>query len=137
MDYQDIIHLSRPQSKKHPQMSMQDRAAQFSPFAALTGHDEAISETARLTDVRLEPDEERVEQINRNLQEIAQRLDSQQSVEITYFEPDKHKAGGRYCLHCGVIKQIDDRQRVLLFTDGFRVEIDDIYEIQIKRCTDE
>lgn len=90
--YDDIIRLSRPVSEKHPRMSMTDRAAQFSPFAALTGYDAAVQETARRTDARIELDEDAKEEIDRRLRE----LQPGEPVTVTYFRPDDRKAGGAY-----------------------------------------
>ena len=90
--YDDIIRLSRPVSEKHPRMSMTDRAAQFSPFAALTGYDAAVQETARRTDARIELDEDAKEEIDRRLRQ----LQPGEPVTVTYFRPDDRKAGGAY-----------------------------------------
>ena len=90
--YDDIIRLSRPVSEKHPRMSMTDRAAQFSPFAALTGYDAAVQETARRTDARIELDEDAKEEIDRRLRQ----LQPGEPVTVTYFRPDDRKVGGAY-----------------------------------------
>ena len=92
--YDDIINLPHPVSKNHPQMPLRDRAAQFAPFAALTGHDAAIKETARLTDERLELREEVIAQLNEKINIIRNNIGIEQNVSITYFIPDEKKAGG-------------------------------------------
>ena len=94
--YDDIINLPHPVSKTHPRMSLHDRAAQFSAFAALTGHDAAIKETARLTDERWEIAEDTKEQLNETLQQIAENIDKDITVTFTYFVPDLRKSGGAY-----------------------------------------
>ena len=94
--YDDIIHLSRPISKKHPQMPIRDRAAQFAPFAALTGHKEAISETERLTDAKRILDENRNMLNNERLQEILLHIKEQPKIRVTYFKADERKEGGAY-----------------------------------------
>jgi hypothetical protein len=129
MKYEDIIHLSRPISTKHPPMSLYDRAAQFSPFAALTGHEAAIEETARLTDARMELDEDEKENINQMLQEIAVHLKEEKEVAITYFLPDERKVGGSYPTITGVVKNIHAYERVIIMKDGSFIPIDQIKEI--------
>ena len=98
--YEDIINLPHPVSKNHPQMPLRDRAAQFAPFAALTGHDAAIKETARLTDERLELSEEVIAQLNEKINIIRNNIGIEQNVSITYFIPDAKKAGGSYVMYC-------------------------------------
>ncbi len=95
-DYDDIINLPHHVSTKRPQMSMLDRAAQFSPFAALTGYDAAIKETGRLTDEKIEMDEESLNMLNMKFQLLVDALDENQEVSFTYFKPDETKAGGAY-----------------------------------------
>ncbi len=129
MKYEDIIHLSRPISTKHPPMSLYDRAAQFSPFAALTGHEAAIEETARLTESRMELDEDEKENINQMLQEIAMHLKEEKEVAITYFLPDERKVGGSYPSITGVVKSIHAYERVITMKDGRDIPIDQIKEI--------
>ena len=94
--YDDIIMLPHHVSKRHPQMSPLNRAAQFSPFAALTGHEDAIQETARLTDSFVEMDESRKSQLDGQLGLIRDNLDAQPEIEVTYFQPDEKKSGGAY-----------------------------------------
>ena len=105
--YDDIIHLSRPLSKKHPTMPMEDRAAQFSPFAALTGHDAAIEETSRITVEFSEPDEEMKHIINEKLLWLKENSTKKQEVLIIYFEKDSRKEGGSYKEVTGIIEKFD------------------------------
>lgn len=128
--YDDIIDLPHPTSTKHPRMSAIDRAAQFSPFAALTGHDAAIRETARLTDRKIELDEDAKIELDRKLQIIAEHLPERPEVRITYFQADERKAGGSYEKIIGSIKKIDEFQRAVVFADGASIDIDDIIEIE-------
>ena len=104
--YDDIINLPNLTSKNHPRMSLHDRAAQFAPFAALTGHDAAIKETARLTDERLELSDEIIMKLNDQLNMIRDNIGTEQEVSITYFVPDDKKAGGLYVTHSSVVKNI-------------------------------
>lgn len=124
--YQDILHLPHHVSQTRPQMSMEDRAAQFSPFAALTGYDAAIKETARLTDERIELDEYEKQALNEQLQILAERLPSSPVVSITYFQPDVRKAGGAYVTHEGTVKRIASYERMIIMTDGLSIPMNDI-----------
>lgn len=95
--YDDIINLPHYTSSKRPRMAMIDRAAQFSPFAALTGYDAAVKETARLTEDRVELDEYQKSALNDRLQIVQERLSDTPVISITYFVPDERKSGGAYC----------------------------------------
>lgn len=128
--YDDIIHLPHHVSKKHPQMSLQNRAAQFSPFAALTGHNEAILETGRLTDSFKELDEDRKGQLDEQLRLIQENLEQQPKCEITYFQPDEKKHGGSYRTVHGRIKKIDAYEKQIIFTDGTAIRIEHLFSIQ-------
>ena len=129
--YDDIIHLSRPISKKHPQMPIRDRAAQFAPFAALTGHKEAISETERLTDAKRILDENRNMLNNERLQEILLHIVEQPKIRVTSFKADERKEGGAYLTLIMNLKRIDDYNRRLIFSDHSWIPLDDIYEIEL------
>ena len=129
-EYEDIINMEHPVSTRHPQMSMLDRAAQFSPFAALTGYDAAVKETARLTDARIELDENSKALLNEKLQMLQESLDEKPEVTIIYFLPDEKKAGGEYVSITGIIKKIDGNKREIIMTDGGRVPIEEIYGIE-------
>ncbi len=128
--YDDIINLPHPTSKKHPRMPLEDRAAQFAPFAALTGHEEAIKETARLTDDREILSDEVIAVLNDKLKIIAKNLDTEQTVQITYFVPDDKKSGGAYVTHSGIVRKIDLCEHILIMTDGTVVPIGQISEIE-------
>lgn len=127
--YDDIINLPHHVSKKHPPMKAIDRAAQFSPFAALTGHDAAVKETARLTDKRVELDEYMKDYLSRKLQIIEDRLEDNPEIEITYFQPDQKKKGGSYVTYTGTVKKIDQFERAIIMTDGTVIPIDEIISI--------
>lgn len=129
-NYDDIIHLPHHVSKKHPQMSISDRAAQFAPFAALTGHGAAIKETARLTDARIELDESAKTILDEKLRIIQETLDERPEITVTYFQPDEKKAGGRYVSATGIVKKIDLYRRSVLMEDGRWIPILDIFEIE-------
>ncbi|MCD8353223.1 MAG: YolD-like family protein [Clostridiales bacterium] len=128
-DYSDIIHLPHHVSETRPHMSMRDRAAQFSPFAALTGYDAAVKETARLTDQRAELDEEMKQNLSERLNLIQENLAAAPVVEITYFVPDERKEGGAYNTVTGAVKKVDAFQRHVVLTDGTDIPIDEIIEI--------
>lgn len=127
--YDDIIHLPHHVSKRHPQMSLYNRAAQFAPFAALTGYEEAIIETARLTAPKVDMMEDNQQLLDRKLALLSRSLREQPTVSITYFQPDKKKTGGQYLTVTGVIKTIRDSERVILMADGKCVSIDTIINI--------
>lgn len=128
--YDDIIDLPHPTSTKHPRMPASDRAAQFSPFAALTGHEAAIRETARLTDRRVELDEDEKAELDVRLRVLADHLPERPEVRITYFQADRRKEGGSYETAVGAVKKLDEVERAVVMTDGRRIPIDDIYEIE-------
>lgn len=128
--YDDIINLPHHVSKNHPQMSLHDRAAQFSPFAALTGHKEAINETARLTDEKQILSEDVIAKLNEQLNLIKENIGTNQTVTITYFVPDDKKSGGAYISHTGVVKKIDEYNHTVILTDKTVIPIEQISEIQ-------
>ena len=127
--YDDIIKLPHHTSTSRPRMSAYDRAAQFSPFAALTGYDSAITETARLTDTRVELDEYSKADLNKKLCIIQDQMDKQSEVSITYFQPDKKKSGGAYITAIGCVKKIDEYGRTVVMRDATKIPIEDILEI--------
>lgn len=128
--YDDIINLPHHISKKHPHMSLHDRAAQFSPFAALTGHKAAINETARLTDEKQILSEDVIAKLNEQLNLIKENIGTNQTVTITYFVPDDKKSGGAYISHIGVVKKIDEYNHTVIMTDKTVIPIEQISEIQ-------
>ena len=127
--YDDMLHLPPHKSKTRPPMSRQNRAAQFSPFAALTGHDEVIDETARLTDKYSNLSEESERVINEKLSILNGMIDSKPQVSIVYFKPDLHKDGGKYVLSTGTLKRIKEYEKVVVLEDGTVIDIDSITDI--------
>ncbi len=127
-NYDDIIHLSRPKSEKHPPMSMMERAAQFSPFAALTGYEAAVRETARLTDERIEVDNGTKAMLNEKLCFLLEN--PQAEAVFTYFQPDKRKSGGAYVHMTGFVKDMDEIKREVILTDGTRISVEEILRIE-------
>ena len=128
--YDDIINLSRPVSKKRSPMSNSDRAAQFSPFAALTGYDAVIAESGRLTDIQIELDEGGKALLDEKLQIIREHLEEYPEVKLQVFCPDSRKSGGAYEEITGRVKKIDPVARILVLTGGEVVSIDRIYGIE-------
>ena len=127
--YDSIKKLPHHQSATRPHMSLNDRAAQFSPFAALTGYEDAVAEAARLTDTKIELDEYAKGAINERLNAIQDTLDEQPEVSITYYLPDKKKSGGVYVTVTGCVKKVDEYEHIVVMRDGTNVPIDDISEI--------
>ena len=128
--YDDIINLPHHVSKKHPQMSLHDRAAQFSPFAALTGHKAAINETARLTDEKQILSEDVIAKLNEQLNLIKENIGTNLIVTITYFVPDDRKSGGAYISNTGVVKKINEYNHTVVLTDKTVIPIEQISEMQ-------
>ena len=135
--YADIMHLSRPVSTRHLPMSMHDRAAQFSPFAALTGYDAAILETARLTDCQAELAEGSKEDLDKKIRAIQEHQDSLPKVCVTYFEPDLRKSGGAYQTVTGRAKKIDDYAKAIIFEDGSAIGFWQLYDIDVSFLSEE
>ena len=130
--YDDIIDLPHPTSQNHPRMSLYDRAAQFSPFAALTGHSAAIAETGRLTDRRVELDEYEMARVDAELQRLQELLPGGPTASITYFVQDERKDGGSYQTVTGEVKRIDAVTGVIQMTDRREIPIEDVFSIKIK-----
>ncbi len=128
--YDDIINLPHHQSKKRPHMSLYDRAAQFAPFSALSGHDDAIKETARLTDKRIELDDYDKMLLDNKINFIFNHITDQPEITVTYFIPDTNKEGGIYLDFAGNIKRYDYVERKIYFTDKTEILVDDIIEIK-------
>lgn len=127
--YDKIMGRPHHVSKTRPQMPMSDRAAQFAPFAALTGYDAAIKETGRLTDDKIELDEEALTALDMKYQLLMDTFDDAPEVTITYFQPDERKAGGKYVSAVGAVKKIDDFERRITMRDGTRIPMDDVLSI--------
>ena len=132
--YEDIINLPHHQSNKHPHMPAENRAAQFAPFAALTGYGDAVNETARQTDAKIELDEYEKATLNEKLNMLRDSQEEQPETTITYFVPDKMKSGGAYVTITGTVKKIDECGHTVLMRDGTKILIDDIFEIETGRC---
>lgn len=130
--YDDIINLPHYEPKYHPRMSKYKRSAQFAPFAALVGYDEQVQECSRLTDKRLEIDDELKEKINNKLNKINELIKNSPEVEITYFIPDEKKDGGKYITVIGNVKRIDYINRFIKLTDNKKIILDDVIDIIIK-----
>ena len=127
--YDDVIYRQHPTSKKYPRMSRMNRAAQFAPFAALTGYEESIEETARLTDRRIELSEYEIEELNAKLNFIQEHIKERPEVTITYFQPDERKEGGAYITVTGKVRRIDEVNGVLVFEDEKIICLETIIEI--------
>ncbi len=127
--YDNIKYLSRPQYDDLPPMSMHDRAAQFSPFAALVGYDDAVAETARLTDSRIELGEDMIDELNQSISQLLLTLDEQRQINVIYFVPDEKKAGGRYIEKTGVVLRFDSFNNALVFSDGEKIAVNDLYQV--------
>lgn len=132
-EYGDIIDLPHHQSDKRAHMSLHDRAAQFAPFAALRGYDDEITETARTTEARIELSAEKTEELNEKLKLIASDINQTPEVSITYFKPDNKKSGGAYITETGFVRRIDEIEKIFIFTDDRKININDIYEIKIDK----
>ena len=128
--YDDIINLEHHVSTKHPRMSLENRSAQFAPFSALTGYEEAVAEEARFTESEITIDEEAKIEINEKLNYIMKNLDKNIIVSVTYFEKDKKKQGGSYKTIKGIIKKIDDFKKTIEMQTGEIIKIEDLKNIQ-------
>ena len=132
--YEDILYLPHPVSRRHPQMSLSDRAAQFAPFAALTGHDEAVKETARLTDSYIELEEGQKERLDQRLSLLIKAMGENPGQEpiitVTCFNPDEKKDGGTYVPVCGRVKKVDGYRREIVLKDGTALPMDNIIAME-------
>lgn len=137
--YDDLLDLPHPVILLRPRMSALTRAAQFNPFAALTGYDDQVKETARLTDDEIDLSSGALSMLDLQLQYLMAHLEDRLTVEIAYFIPDAKKAGGRYDLHTGIIKRIDTYARQLIFfadnniSNGQVIDLDKIINITIQK----
>ena len=127
--YESIKYLPHHVSDKRPHMSMHDRAAQFSPFAALTGYDDAVAETARLTDSRYELSDYELEVLNAKLNFLRENIDSEPTVTVRYFEPDAKKDGGAYLEQTGNVRKVRDYEQHIVMEDGLIIPFSDIYDL--------
>lgn len=128
--YADIMDLPHHVSVTRTRMSVHDRAAQFSPFAALTGYEAVIKESGRLTDKRMELDEDNKATLNERIQLLMEHLGEKPEVTITYFQPDERKAGGAYVQTTGQVKKVDEYESAVIMVDGLNIPIEQIYEIE-------
>ena len=128
--YDDIIHLPHHVSNTRAHMPMLDRAAQFMPFRALTGYEDAVHETARHTVEKIELTEDEKTVLDVKLQRLADDLANQPLVTLTWFQPDKRKAGGAYVTTTGQVKKIDDFEGALILLSGESIPVEDILDIQ-------
>ena len=131
--YEDIMHLPHPISQKHPQMSMHARAAQFGSFAALHGHEEAIAETGRLTDQKIELDGDEREKLDQKLLQLCEMLEEEENADIrlTHFIPDEKKTGGRYQTECVTVRKVDFDTKSFLLTENRSILVCNIYDFII------
>ena len=129
-NYEDIINLDRPKSK-HIKQSIESRASQFAPFAALSGYDKAVKEIARLTDEKRIIDDSVKIMINDKLNYLNSHINENIEVSISYFEKDKYKSGGKYIVKNGIIKKIDSFNKIIKFLDNFTIKMSDIENIDI------
>lgn len=129
--YDDIIQLPHHQSTERPHMSLHDRAAQFAPFSALSGHEEAIEETARLTEEKVVLDEVALSKINETLYNISQHLSEKWKVSITYFRPDALKNGGAYLTDVGVVKKLDTVNKLVILDCGMKISMNQIVRVEL------
>lgn len=129
--YDDIINMPHHVSKTRARMPRRNRAAQFAPFAALTGYEDAIDESARLTDAKAELCEDEAEELNKKIKLLRARIASEPYCEITYFVSDKHKSGGKYITFAGNVRFIEEVTRQIVFCGGMRIPLDDIIKISL------
>ena len=128
--YSKLKNITRPQYPDLPPMSIEDRAAQFSPFAAVVGYDDAVEETARYTDSMVELSEDEIVLLNGALAKLRESIDKKPQIRVTYFVPDAKKDGGEYVSKTGTVKRIDEYENVLIFTDGDKVAVSSIIKVE-------
>ncbi len=128
--YDDIINLPHPTSQRHPRMPVRDRAAIFSPFAALSGHGAAIAETARLTDRRMELDEDTRAELDSKQAVLLEHIDEQPEITVTWFQPDEKKDGGAYLTATGRLKKLRELERLLVLADGTEIPLEDVVALE-------
>jgi hypothetical protein len=128
--YEDIIDLPHHVSGKHPPMDMEKRAAQFMPFRALTGYEDAVAETARLTQRKIDLSEEEKADLDMGLRILVEKLSERPKIQVTYFMPDEYKEGGSYEVLTGRVRRIDPIEKCLVFTDGAVIPLEDILSLE-------
>lgn len=129
--YDDILNMPHHVSSTRPHMSMHDRAAQFSPFAALTGYDDTVKETARLTDEKLELTADRINDLNQKIAFLNEHAEERPQITVEYFIPDGKKSGGKYVILSGEFRRIDEYNRNMILTSGEEIPLNDIFEIDV------
>ena len=129
--YEDIVNLPHPVSRNHPRMSMEKRAAQFSPFAAISGYEDACAEVRRYTEKEMEISEDQIEEINHILNDISMVIEKKPYVFLTYFQKDQRKQGGQYIEKKGRIVEINQEKGILIFEDGEKIEIEKLVSIAL------
>ena len=130
--YEDILELSHPVSKTHPQMPRRDRAAQFAPFAALTGYEEAVREAARFTEEKMILDEDSKEQLDWKLRCLQEKVKEKPTITVTYFLKDEKKKGGKYVTVTGVLKKIDSYTHQFVLENGEEIPVEDIVSLEFE-----
>ena len=128
--YDDIINLPHPTSRRHPRMPIRDRAAIFSPFAALSGHGAALAETARRTERRMELAEDVRAELDRRQVVLLEHMDEQLELTVTWFQPDARKEGGAYLTATGRLKKFRELERILILTDGTEIPLEDVVALE-------
>lgn len=128
--YSDIINFPHPSPRTRPRMPRADRAAQFAPFAALTGYDDAITEAGRLTSSKIELDEDELARLDRALAYLTEHQSEHPPVTVIYFVPDEKKAGGAYVSREGEFKAADRDRRLILLTDGSMIPISEVLTLE-------
>ena len=128
--YSKLQNITRPQYPDLPPMSIEDRAAQFSPFAAVVGYDDAVEETARYTDSMIELSEDEIVLLNGALARLRETIGEKPQIRVTYFVPDAKKDGGEYVSKTGIVKRIDEYENVLIFIDGDKVAVSSIIKVE-------
>ena len=129
--YDDILNMPHHVSNSHPHMSMHDRAAQFSPFAALVGYDDAVKETARQTNEKQELTADKITDLNQKIAFLTENADERPEITIEYFIPDEKKTGGKYVTLSGNFRRIDEYSHNMIFTSGEEIPLNDIFEIEL------
>ncbi len=130
-DYEDIIDMPHHESEVHQHMSLYERAAQFSPFAALTGHEDVIEETGRLTVSKVDIDESVKEKLDAELARIIDKIDECPYISVTYYKPDERKSGGAYITYEGNIQKIDEYARTIVMDNEVNISFDDIVGLKL------
>ena len=129
--YEDMLELPHPVSKTHPQMPRRDRAAQFAPFAALTGYEEAVREATRLTEEKMILDEDSKEQLDWKLRRLQEKVKEKPAITVTYFLKDEKKKGGKYATVTGVLKKIDSYTHQFVLENGEEIPLEDIVSLNL------